>query len=521
MEAAVKLHRVRTYRSADVLAREDQLAWKIAEVAADPVGIEPMVAETIGNRLIDNAAVAAAALGHRAVASARMQAMAHSATPGATVSGLSHQRRVSPEWAAWANCVAVAALDFQDTFFAADYAHPADNVPPVLAVAQHCRLNGEALLRGIATAYQVQVGLTKGICLHRHRIDHVAHLAPGAAAGIGTALNLDCETIYQAVQQALHVATATRQARKGEISSWRAYAPALAGKLAVEAVDRAMRGECAPSPAWEGEDGVVAWMLAGPDAAYDVPLPERGEPKRAILETYAKEHAAGYQCQAMIDLARRMRQRIPDLSQIDRITIETSRHAHTVAGSGSNDPHKYDPDASRETLDHSLMYVFTVALEDGTWHHERSYAPERARRPETVALWRKIETIEDAYWTRRYLSTDPTEKSFGGLVVVKMQDGSFLTDEIAMPDAHPLGASPFYRKRYIEKLRTLCDGHVRAAEQERFIALIEELPALNGQDLIGLTLTGEPGALGSHAPRGIFDYTQPDPDAAVVHAFMR
>ena len=34
-----------------------------------------------------------------------------------------------------------------------------------------------------------------------------------------------------------------------------------------------MRGETSPTPIYEGEDGVIAWMLDGPDAAYDVPLP--------------------------------------------------------------------------------------------------------------------------------------------------------------------------------------------------------------------------------------------------------
>ena len=43
---------------------------------------------------------------------------------------------VSPEWAAWANGTAVRELDYHDTFLAADYSHPGDNIPPILAVAQ-------------------------------------------------------------------------------------------------------------------------------------------------------------------------------------------------------------------------------------------------------------------------------------------------------------------------------------------------------------------------------------------------
>ncbi len=385
----MRSHHVRVHPSAEELPREGELAWRIAEVAADPVPLEAVVLETVIDRIIDDAAVSVASLRRRPVASARRQAVARPATPGATVVGLDRDRRSSPEWAAWANGVAVRELDFHDTFLAADYSHPGDNIPPVLAVAQHCGLSGRDLARGIATGYEIQVDLVRGICLHAHRIDHIAHLGPSAAAGIGTALGLPVEVIHQAVGQALHVTTTTRQSRKGAISSWKAYAPAFAGKMAVEAVDRAMRGEGAPAPVYEGEDGVIAWLLGGPEAVYEVPLPEPGEPKRAILDTYTKEHSAEYQAQALIDLARRVSPRIGDQSRVREVVIHTSHHTHNVIGTGAGDPQKMDPEASRETLDHSIMYIVAVALQDREWHHERSYAPARARRPDTVALWRK------------------------------------------------------------------------------------------------------------------------------------
>ncbi|MDH4992331.1 MmgE/PrpD family protein [Aquamicrobium lusatiense] len=502
----MKSHKVRTYKSAENLAREDQLAWKIASIAADNVALDADVVEMIGNRIIDNAAVAAASVARRPVASARAQAQAHPFLPGATVFGLSTAKRISPEWAAWANGVAVRELDFHDTFLAADYSHPGDNIPPILAVAQHCGLSGAALARGIATGYEVQVNLVKGICLHEHKIDHIAHLGPSAAAGIGTALGLSAEVIYQAVQQALHVTTTTRQSRKGEISSWKAYAPAFAGKMAVEAVDRVLRGEGAPSPAWEGEDGFIAYLLSGPKAEYVVPLPEKGEAKRAIMDTYTKEHSAEYQSQALIDLARRMGPKVGDLSRVKDIVIHTSHHTHYVIGTGANDPQKMDPKASRETLDHSIMYIFAVALEDGGWHHERSYAPERANRPETVALWHKISTVEDPEWTRRYHSHDPKEKAFGGRVTVTLQDGSVIEDELAIADAHPLGARPFTRPDYVNKFRTLAEGVVEKAEQDRFIATVERLLELKPEELSGLTFTVAQDKLGPAAATGIFDW---------------
>src|SRR4051812_7636193 len=103
----------------------------MAEVAADPVEVDADVTEMVINRVIDNAAVAAASLTRRPVISARAQALAHPIPgrqleeltetvehpqDGSTVFGEKPSARVSPEWAAWANGVAVRELDYHDTF---------------------------------------------------------------------------------------------------------------------------------------------------------------------------------------------------------------------------------------------------------------------------------------------------------------------------------------------------------------------------------------------------------------------
>merc|ERR1712147_363299 len=101
-------------------------------------------------------------------------ALAHPRKNGATVFGLSEKIKVHCEWAAWANGTAVRELDFHDTFLAADYSHPGDNIPPILAVAQQMDKSGAELVRGLATGYEIQINLVKGICLHKHKIDHIA-----------------------------------------------------------------------------------------------------------------------------------------------------------------------------------------------------------------------------------------------------------------------------------------------------------------------------------------------------------
>src|SRR5690606_21145183 len=120
------------------LARADQLAWKIAEAAVGRAPLDEDVAAMVANRLIENAAVAIAAIDNDPVASARAQALAHPREGGATVIGLDPAYRFECEWAAWANATAVRELDFHDSFFAKDSSHPGDTIMPILAVAQQC-----------------------------------------------------------------------------------------------------------------------------------------------------------------------------------------------------------------------------------------------------------------------------------------------------------------------------------------------------------------------------------------------
>ena len=498
------VHKVKVYPSKIHLPKKNQLAWKIAEIASDNAKLSKDSIEMVINRIIDNASVAIASLNRKPVISSREMALKHSRKNGATLFGINKKFKFDCEWAAWSNGTAVRELDFHDTFLAADYSHPGDNIPPIISVAQQNKKSGIDLLRGIITAYEVQVNLVKGICLHKHKVDHIAHLGPSVAAGLGTMLKLKTETIYQAIQQALHTTVSTRQSRKGEISSWKAYAPAHAGKLAIEAVDRVMRGEGSPSPIYEGEDSVIARILDGKKARYNVPLPKKGETKKAILETYTKEYSAEYQSQALIDLAKKLRKKIPNLNQIKKIDIYTSHHTHYVIGTGANDPQKMDPNASRETLDHSIMYIFTVALEDGSWHHVNSYTKKRAKRKSTLKIWRSIKTHEDKKWTKKYHDPNPRKKSFGAKVIITLKNGNKIIEQQDRADAHPYGSRPFKRKNYINKFLTLTEGILDKKESNRFLNSVQNLKNLKAGQLDKLNIEVKKSKLKRNLKRGIF-----------------
>ena len=498
------LHKVKVYPSKIYLPKKKQFAWKIAEIASDNSKLNKEAIEMVINRIIDNASVAIASLNRKPVISSREMAKSHPRKNGATIFGINSNIKFDCEWAAWTNGTAVRELDFHDTFLAADYSHPGDNIPPLLAVAQQLKKSGLDLLRGIITAYEVQVNLVKGISLHKHKVDHIAHLGPSVAAGIGSMLKLNTETIYQAIQQALHVTISTRQSRKGEISSWKAFAPAHAGKLAIEAVDRVMRGEGAPSPIYEGEDSVIARILDGKTARYSIPLPKKNEEKKAILETYTKEYSAEYQAQALIDIAKKLNKKISNLNNIKKIDIYTSHHTHYVIGTGANDPQKMDPKASRETLDHSIMYIFAVALEDADWHHVKSYTKARANRKSTIKIWRSIRTHEDKKWTRKYHDPNPKKKSFGAKVIITMKNGKKISEQLERADAHPYGSRPFKRNDYIKKFKTLTDKIISRKESLKFLNTVQRLKKLKKGQLTKLNIEVNKKYLKQNNKKGIF-----------------
>src|SRR5690606_28584733 len=95
-------------------------------------------------------------------------------------------------------------------------------------------------------------------------------------------------------------------------------------------------------------------------------------------------------------------------------------------------------------------------------------------------------------------------KAFGGKVVITFSDGTTLEDEIAVADAHPLGARPFAREQYFSKFRMLAEGVVEEAEQDRFLELVGRLPELTADEVGQLNVSVKTELLGRPAAPGLF-----------------
>ena len=520
----MKIHNVKFHLEKDLLKKEDQLAWKLAKLASDTQDsdLDPDVVDMVKNRIIDNAAIAIAAINEHAVIVARDKATASKGNGKATIYGLAGGETFGPREAAFVNAVAVRFRDQDDTYLAAEYSHPDDNISPILAVAQQLDIPGKDVIRGIAVAYEVHVALVgtgdgTGICLHKHKVDHMTHIAAATAAGIGAMLKLPVEQIYHSVNFAVHNAISSRQSRKGDIGAQKEFVPGFSAEISIDAVNSAMHGLKGPNPVYEGEDSIIRRFLDGkndPNATYKIALIDKGEKLRNIMMTYPKEHAFEYQGQAIIDMALGLKDQLPkkagggvDWSQIKGILLETSHHTDHVIGTGAHDPQKVDPNSPRGTLDHSIMFAIARSIQLGRWD-EDVYDIQEGEKEELRQAMLKVTTKQDAEWERRYHSTDPKEQSFGGTMIITLNNGTEIRDSKACANAHPFGATPWKRPNYIGKLEKLTKHLMSDAVRKEFLELVDKLETQPAAKLAGLTPKLDLEPLGALESRGIYNATR-------------
>ncbi len=513
----MKIYTVQAEKKSGDLKKQDQLAWKLAELAvrAKETPLDAEAVEMAKCRLIDNAAISLGAINQDAVVIARDKAMASEGTGRATIYGLGGGRGFDASRAAFANAVAVRFLDQDDTYLAAEYSHPDDNISPLLAAAQQTGTGGADLLRGIIVAYEIHVALVgtgngTGICLHKHKVDHMTHIAAASAAGIGSMLGLSVEETYHAINFAVHNAISSRQSRKGDIGAQKEFVPGFSAQISLDAVDSAMRGLKGPNPVYEGVDSIIRRFLDGrenPEASYKIELAEPGKDAlRNILITYPKEHAFEYQGQAIIDAALELRREMGQtpLDSIRQVTLDTSHHTHHVIGTDANDPQKIDPDAPRGTLDHSIMFAIARTLQIGEWHHERTYDIKPAEKDELRGLMQKVVTKFDQKWEDAYHSQDPKVQAFGGKMIIELADGRKLEAEKARANAHCYGATPWGRAQYIGKFDSLAAGVVSERERASFLEAVDRLEKVGAEELGGLTPAADMIALAVPERDGLF-----------------
>lgn len=116
----------------------------------------------------------------------------------------------------------------------------------------------------------------------------------------------------------------------------------------------------------------------------------------------------------------------------------------------------------------------------------------------------KLKTIEKPEWTAIYHDPNPDKKGFGGKVIITMKDGSTITDQLAIANAHPNGARPFVREHYVQKFDTLTNELITSTERNRFIQLVENLENLTNEEVQHLNVVMDNEPVFESNKKGIF-----------------
>ncbi|MCK6456802.1 MAG: MmgE/PrpD family protein [Phycisphaerae bacterium] len=430
-----------------------QLAEKLSNWTAKLkyADLTPEAVHEVKRRLIDSTATALGAYSSKAAQIVRDLARAMPAVrDGAAIIGTNHRTR--PDTAAFCNGAHVRYLDYNDTYLSLEPAHPSDNIPATLAVAQATGASGRDFILATVIAYEIQCRLCDAASLRKNGWDHVFYVALGSALGAARLWRCKPAQMVHALGLAGVCNIATRQTRTGQISMWKACAASNAARNAIHAVELARRGFTGPHEIFEGPKGVFKMLTGGP---FDVVLGDR-RTGYMINQTYIKFWPAEYHAQSAIDAALQLRKEIhaagKTADDIDSILIESFEAAVSIIGS---EPEKWRP-TSRETADHSMGYMVCAALYDGDVTR-RTFEPKRFTDPKVLALLDRTKIRESAELNAGY------PKGIPNRLIITMKDGRRLEMRVDFPRGH--AGNPMSDEEVERKLRTLARGVISEKTQ--------------------------------------------------------
>jgi 2-methylcitrate dehydratase len=375
---------------------------------------------------------------------------------GAIIWGTAQRSR--PEYAAFANGAMVRYLDFNDTYLSLEPAHPSDNIPAAMAVAQAAGKSGKDAILATVIAYEIQCRQCDAASLRAHGWDHVTYGALSSAMAAGKLWDLNPEQLEHALGLAGVCNIATRQTRTGQISMWKACAFSNAARNGVFAADLARRGMTGPHEIYEGPKGIFN-QLTGP---FDLTLGSNGD--FMIDKTYIKFWPAEYHSQSAIDAMLQLRPEIGN-RPVSKIHIGSFEAAVSIIGS---EPEKWRP-TSRETADHSMGYCTAVALLDGDVT-QQSFNEARLTDPQVLDLLDKTRITEEPELNPGY------PKGIPNRITVTLEDGTTLEKRVDFPRGH--AGNPMTDDEVVAKFRRQADGKVSNETAEQIVGRCMQLDTL-------------------------------------------
>lgn len=335
-------------------------------------------------------------------------------------------------------------LDYNDTWLAAEWGHPSDNLGGILAVADYLSryrvaegkapLNMRDVLTAAVKAHEIQGVLALENSLNRVGLDHVLFVKIASTAVVTAMLGGGLEEVTNALSNAW--------LDGGSLRTYR-HAPNTGSRKSWAAGDATSRAVRLALMAINGEMGYATALSAKNWGFQDVLFKGKELTLARPLESYVMENVlfkisfpAEFHAQTAVECAFALHHLVKDrLDDISKITLTTHESAIRIID-------KKGPLNNPADRDHCLQYMVAVGLLVGDLTAEH-YENEVANDPRIDALREKMVVVEDLQYSKDYL--DPNKRSIANAIQIHFTDG---TETAKMECEYPIG----HRRRREEGL---------------------------------------------------------------------
>ena len=445
----------------------DAILTAIADYAIGHEIASPLAYETAGYCLMDTLACGFQALKYPACTKLLGPVVPDAVLKGgARVPGTPYE--LDPVNAAFNIGAMIRWLDFNDTWLAAEWGHPSDNLGAILAVADYLSRNGKPLtvrdvLTGMIKAHEIQGVLALQNSFNRVGLDHVLLVRVASTAVAAARLGGTREQVINAVSNAWIDGGALRTYRHApNTGSRKSWAAGDATSRAVRLALFALKGEMGyPSALTAKTWGFQDVLFKGRNLA--LPQPFGSYVMENVL--FKISYPAEFHAQTAVEAAMTLHAQVGEkVGRIQRVVIETQEPGVRIID-------KTGPLANPADRDHCIQYMVAIPLLFGRLT-AADYEDEVARDPRVDALRAKMQVRENPVFTEEYYAAD--KRDIGNAVQVFFDDGT-ATDRVQVD--FPIG----HRKRRAEgmpvlvrKFEASVDAHYGASQAKAVKALFAD-----------------------------------------------
>ncbi len=410
---------------------------------------------------------------------------------GVKVPGTSYE--LDPVQAAFNIGAMIRWLDYNDTWLAAEWGHPSDNLGAILAVADwlaraaaeagSAPLTMRSVLTAMIKAHEIQGCIALENSFNKVGLDHVVLVKVASTAVASQMLGLTYEQTIAALSLAWVDGQSLRTYR---------HAPNTASRKSWAAGDATSRGVRLALIAKTGETGYPSVLTAERWGFYDVSFKGKPFTFQRAYGSYVMENIlfkisfpAEFHAQTAIEAAMTLRQRMDEkgktAADILRISIRTHEACLRIID-------KQGPLNNPADRDHCIQYMVAIPLIFGRLTAE-DYEDRVASDTRIDELRRKISCVEDASFTADY--HDPDKRSIANSLVLEWNDGSVFEETVEYPIGHKRrrrDGIPLLQSKFEANLARRYSG----SRQESILkasggqAKLEEMPVHLWMDLFAL-----------------------------------